>query len=987
MLLLINKTLKTLTTFMTYNDFILNNFKDFLLSYYDKINSRGEFNFAVTNITIAEPPSDDISYYIKNNSTCEYQVSVHYDFNGESKTPVIIKVPKQINNLFIIKGKFRMCVYVLENDSNCRFYYDTIQFDYNRKYDVNSNQLNYKNVDEDSWEFINLQEYDSTGRTDLDKYLELSQAQITKLKVKLDTDNVSSRITYELVKKCIEYGDDKSKDFILDKRIVTAEESLLRFLSDYNKRGEFISSSRSSLRADNKQKLYPTTIQKFITGFFNLQKNKHLNVQIPVGVNPLSFESIRHKISVEGTISYNETFSDIIDPIDTPENNNVNRINELNKCARISYNKIYISVYDTEFNPVEVEYLDYLNSRVLSYKNVDYNDKKIGEGPYEYQFRNKKYKSDKLPDIQYIDAKPDDKLSILSRRIPFINHSDSIRNSMATTFLRQCIELKSSEGPLVSTGYDASDYNTTSLVKRYSGSNKATVTSIQGDFVNLTDDNGREFKYEIPDPLVGNNKINITFVSKVSVGDSLNSGDPVVVPNVMKKSTFDMGINALVALHPYHGLNFEDGVCVSKSFARRMGHYSTVDLVFHLKDSDLLDSIKDCGETVKSRDKIIQCLTDLNYTKSTRNLREALRAKELSNYRSKDLRVPNNIDEAVISDIYIRRGKMDVTTVTEKMIKNYKKDRSAVRDKIPERYFHRTISNIEPELPEDQYSYFIVVRLVQLNELKPGDKISNRFGSKGTISSNGVIDDDKMIKTEDGRVIDITLHPQSIIARKNVAQRLEMYCGLIIQKLYSQIIEKLNSPEFNYSEIQSMLKKYYGNRFDSINEPTFRHQISILRASYLAFNVGCYATLKPDTILGWCQELGIETKTYCIDGFSGRKIKLPVEVGPMYILKLMHLPEITNKVTPSGRITNSPILGKGSFRLEGQKLGEAENWVLNAYGQYDLMKRLRNVDSTNDLTLINQLLMAGITIKSQEGANIDTDISDKIKELREKFGH
>jgi biotin carboxyl carrier protein len=55
-------------------------------------------------------------------------------------------------------------------------------------------------------------------------------------------------------------------------------------------------------------------------------------------------------------------------------------------------------------------------------------------------------------------------------------------------------------------------------------------------------------------------------VSLVEVGDRVREGDLIITPTSLKKNSYDLGLNARVALMPYYGFNNEDAIIFSSSW-------------------------------------------------------------------------------------------------------------------------------------------------------------------------------------------------------------------------------------------------------------------------------------------------------------------------------------------------------------------------------------------------------------------------------------
>jgi DNA-directed RNA polymerase subunit beta len=82
------------------------------------------------------------------------------------------------------------------------------------------------------------------------------------------------------------------------------------------------------------------------------------------------------------------------------------------------------------------------------------------------------------------------------------------------------------------------------------------------------------------------------------------------------------------------------------------------------------------------------------------------------------------------------------------------------------------------------------------------------------------------------------------------------------------------------------------------------------------------------------------------DGRTGDRFDMPVTVGSIYMMKLLHLVEDkihARSTGPYSLITQQPLGGKAQFG--GQRFGEMEVWALEAYGAANTLQELLTVKS------------------------------------------
>jgi DNA-directed RNA polymerase subunit beta len=87
-------------------------------------------------------------------------------------------------------------------------------------------------------------------------------------------------------------------------------------------------------------------------------------------------------------------------------------------------------------------------------------------------------------------------------------------------------------------------------------------------------------------------------------------------------------------------------------------------------------------------------------------------------------------------------------------------------------------------------------------------------------------------------------------------------------------------------------------------------------------------------------------KQIVYDGRTGEPFDMPVTVGQIYMLKLVHLVEEkihARSTGPYSLITQQPLGGKA--QMGGQRFGEMEVWALEAYGAAHTLQELLTVKS------------------------------------------
>ena len=1008
---------------------------------------------------IAEEPPQPASYYIENKLTATWRVNIFYTIGDD---PTILstyfEIPKEIDGVFIIEGAYRISTNELEKDWNCRIMLSggrkdqKIQFDQPRVYDVNKKVLKLK-IDEHGEYLMRAVEvpYDEIDSYPNKEVLKLTPTQSKKFAIKLDLDYYPEYITTKLINECLDFGDDKIKDLIIDKEIQSVPVSFMNYML-HSANGNNLTNTRRAIA--NYYKSYgkiqdpinpiSTMAFKFFKGTKDAKKGE-ANLQIPPGVNAVNLESIGQKIIIRDTVAYNASMADLVDLADTPINQNTNKQNSLTVSTHISDTEgVLFDVYDKNFNKITIKYIDYLDKKVCASEYVDYNKHEMkpnAEGQVEVKHRMKR-KMVPIEEVELIDLHPDYRLSEVSRRIPFINFTDSVRVSMGTSMLKQSIPLVDGQRPLVDTGRNEElKDNTINDKFEY---DKGKVTKIDEDNVYITLDSGEEIRMPRRTAIQSINDVDIFTEPKVKVGQKVKRGDVITGAVGLSNETFKVGLNTLVLFSAHFGLINEDALVVSESYAERMKHYSLIDLVFKVKVSQCIKWLPPIGTRVKSKDVIA---TVYNVTK----LDEANRAlvtnlgglsddkMNLTEYTTLiDHVVPNNIEEAWVSDVLVQKqenpkisrgrgSKPDFTFSyqSDKVIKEYNdtKNRKIIYDRFPEYLASDTLDPIDMDPDEFRTTYIIRIRLIKKTILMVGSKVTNRYGGKGVIST--IVPDELMPimveKSGKQNRVEVVMNPYSTINRKIAGVLLEQSLGNVAHRIYD-LVEEYKRTESGKKKIMPLIEKYYPGRYTGMDVEKFikLHNSSPIEEVYY-FNVGCFSEYTPARVQEMMDDLGVETQydilmpeseladldelKDCLDpeeyekvvaGMKGkmRKVDKPLQCGWMTLEELYHIPSYSSKVTSSmfyrGVDPNrdEPSMGKGRYRETGQVIEEMGLSVLLSRNAKSFIGATRGDRAKEDnQTFLNNLLGLGLTVVDQETGYREggSSVKAEIESMKNRF--
>lgn len=1007
------------------------------------------------------------SYYVENEQTASFKVRVMYQLDNKPEIlETEFEVPKEIDGAFILEGKYRVANNRLDNDRyNCRINMSgtsehSIQFDYFRKYLINEQILKVKKRDEETGLMrreinFKLSDFDKAmEQPDKKELFKLTEEQSQKLQIKLDLDYKPEYINEKLINDCLAFGDDRLKDLIVDKTIKTISKRFTDFLFS-GRTGNVLKVQKGISTHLAKYGVLPTPVNSLTymcTKFFKGSTNdsKENDIQVSSGINSMNIQSLMSKVTIPDTVAYNTTMTDIVDLADTPINGNVNLQNSLTVSTHVTEDGILFDVYTKDFKKVTIKYNDYLNSKVVSSEYVDYDTKTVkpneqGEIEVKHRMKRKMVKAD---DYDLIDLHPDYRLSTTTRRIPFVNYTDSVRISMGTSMLKQSIPLANAERALVDSG-NTDDLAENTLNERFKHA-QGVVKEITPDKVIISVSPRK--KVEIPrrSSIKSVNDVTVFTEPKVKVGQVVKEGDVITGAVGHEKDTYKAGVNTLVLFHAYFGKINEDALVISESYAKRIMSYSIIDVPITIKTAAAIKWIAPIGTRVKSKDPIMSVLKAIRLDAVNKKITESIggifgsngEEINLEDYSYEDfLKVPNNIDDAVVADVMIQKNEKpkipgsapkpdySFAHTSDAVIKEYEKTkvkaRKVIYDKFPEYVASDTLKPVTIDPADYKMVYTVRIRLIKYTYGMIGTKITSRYGGKGVVSE--VVPDELMpymidSHTKEKKRVEVVMNPYSTINRKIPSVIMEQGLGLIAHNLHDRVDMMKDKPG-QKEKILPLLEKYYPGRFSSMSTDEFikYHNNNKLEDVYY-FAVGSYSTkFTPALITKWMEELKVSSQSDIYmpeehitdwqelenhltpeelekikDKKKGRFVKVdkPLMCGYMTLETLYHIPSYSNKVT-SGMYyvdgvnpkRDEPIMGRGRYRVEGQKIGEMELNVLLARNAKSYISKAREpFDKETNQLFLNNLLGLGMTITDDKGYNQGgSSAKENVEKIKNKF--
>jgi DNA-directed RNA polymerase subunit beta' len=491
----------------------------------------------------------------------------------------------------------------------------------------------------------------------------------------------------------------------------------------------------------------------------------------PTQMNPINFLAGARQTTIGGqhgvqdeqkillsAQSINPSHVGFLDPIQTPESGRIGTILQLGLGTKKQGKDIFTRVYNVKTGKTEyISPTEALKSVVAFPDQYKWEgnkaiprhaEVKVIDGDGETTVSDPK-------DVKYIFRSTKGMFDVSANMIPFLQNNQGNRTMVAAKQVEQAVSLKDREAPLVQT--QGEDKNTFERAVGRFNSHPAPVAGevlkVSKTGITIKGEDGKKHDIQLYDDFpLNDNKSLLNSEPLVKVGDKVTAGQTVADTNYTRGGMLALGTNLKVAYTPYKGYNFEDGIVISESAAKKLTSEhmlrhavaTEADVILNKKkflaetagqitkeQEDKLDDtavVKE-GTVVGKGDILLGALKKAQHTPEQQQL--ALFSKKL-------LRP--------VKDESIRWDK-EYPGIVSKVIRHGKETTVYVRAQTP---------------------------------AEVGDKIVGRHGNKGIITK--LIPDHEMPKTADGNHVEVLLNPAGVPTRINLGQVLETAASKIARK-------------------------------------------------------------------------------------------------------------------------------------------------------------------------------------------------------------
>ena len=342
--------------------------------------------------------------------------------------------------------------------------------------------------------------------------------------------------------------------------------------------------------------------------------------------------------------------------------------------------------------------------------------------------------------------------------VPFLQNNSGGRVSMASRHIEQSISLRDRDKPLVRVMAPGHSHTFEEMIGQQSAHVSPVdgkVTKVTPDGIHVKDASGKEHLVHIYNNYPVNDAKSVLHSTPlVKPGDSVKKGGVLADNNYTRDGVLALGKNLRTAFMSYHGLNFEDGIVVTESAAKKLTSN-------HLHKEML--AIPEINNQLIFDTKKFQAAHPLAFTKDQLT---HIGADGVAKVGSK-----------------IKPGDPLVLAMQPYQIKD-RTGIGAIRKSLTNQLVDKSL-RWESDVPGEIVSVHrndqgIHVHVRTEEPVRVGDKLSHRHGGKGIITA--IIPDKEAPHSKDGKPVDLLFQPGGLGGRMNIGQVLEAMTGKIAEK-------------------------------------------------------------------------------------------------------------------------------------------------------------------------------------------------------------
>ena len=531
----------------------------------------------------------------------------------------------------------------------------------------------------------------------------------------------------------------------------------------------------------------------------------------PDQMNPMSYIGGNRRTTIwgEGGITtkeqvttaaklVNPSHMGFLDPIHTPESEKTGTVLQLALGAKKRGTDLEIPVYNMKTGKREM--ID--ASKAMS-SNVAYPDQFMREGgkfkPVDRLVKISDKEGNTVLEspskVDYVLSSPKGMFDLSANLIPFLGSDQGNRAMMATKQIEQAVALNDREAPLVQVKSEgpATFEKIVGGFTSHQSPVDGVVESVSKKSVKIRDKESKLHEVQLYNDFpLNDDKSVLNSTATVAKGQTVRKNQVVADTNFTKDGVLAMGKNLRVAYMPWKGYNFEDGIVISETAAKKLTSEHMHRNTISKENNIILDKKKFTAEVgAVTPKKSIDKLGDDGVIQVGQKVEQgdilvgALRVEEVT---------PEQQQLGLFSKKFIKPVRPRPIT--------WDKDTPGIVTRVAKQGKKTTVY-VRTNAPADI-----------------GDKIVGRHANKGIITN--IIPDHEMPQDKNGNPMEVLLNPVGIPGRINVGQVLETAASKIAKKTGKPyVVNNFDPNNKDYTRnLMAELKKHGLSDTDDLVDPS-----------------------------------------------------------------------------------------------------------------------------------------------------------------------
>jgi len=548
---------------------------------------------------------------------------------------------------------------------------------------------------------------------------------------------------------------------------------------------------------------------------------------------------------------------------------------------------------------------------------------------------------------------------------PFASTNDPARILMSASQQRHAIPLKNAHRPYILSGYESLPAILSSSSFAIKAKKPGVIKYVDNETLVIQYNDGTIESYSLRPSGSGDVDIAIEYDILVEESDRVEAGQLLVKHKYFfdNQGVYRNGIRFYCVILPYKGFNFEDGLIISESAAKKLGvsvHIKQQDIEIS-EQEDIVNFVYELGHISKGH---ILVTTKPKHAWLTSDQYEVNPdVLMFSGYKTYPVKYDADILDIQIyapSEEFVEKNfpnllpyiKQQIKEANEKLTKY--EELGIEADQITKLKANPYGVSYKGAPLKDS----IIIRYVYRyeNPVKLGDKFANLHGNKGVISA--ILPDDLMPRDPNGKPFEMIVNPLGIPSRKNPGQLLELYLSRAAHYITESLKQAVKHA--SYDEAVKILIEFYDVLYE--RKPKIKNQLvtqiknmnakekQSLVDDFIVDGVVIYSPpvngLDIDDVKRVYDHYGWKMEDYVYLPEYGPNVKSarPVPYGYQYWLKLRQLSETKMSARSYGKGYQSKTLQPvGEKGAKAQREGELDTWALLAWGAKDLLKEFMTI--------------------------------------------